>query len=457
MRFRGKKRLVWMFVVAAQASAPIGGAQTAWGRVDVTPTAESRWPQGFYYIRNALDGQCVLPSGEMGSCDNASLFFAREVDGKAVLEAPRERRKPRKYLRRLHFGGGVAARGSGRSTHRDYWNVQEEQLVSEGGKCLVDKRGKAKLERCGQWMPLVLDFVKHHQEDDNDFWSNERQWVEPESRQWLETEIFRDANHWDMKGANVENRQPQTLIAGGAYAPVSFLKIYGVGVYVDKEAYLSSPTFNSFASLSKKEMTHDEAIFKAFYEDDTVDKSVLLKLTIPVTTGAILGAIEHEWDLTPEQTHALIHSARTKNTKRMYGAGTELLFSARAKTGVLEMWLNGTLQESLSVPGLANNVLRQYFGDVPVSPTAKESLLSGLRDLFAPHPRTGLLNNHKHAGYQGNSDTRGSLFNYWQQRGWYHALALLGCGIAALGSLSNGRLKEGTKHQAPSTQPAISI
>jgi hypothetical protein len=61
------------------------------------------------------------------------------------------------------------------------------------------------------------------------------------------------------------------------------------------------------------------------------------------------------------------------------------MFTARRGGSLLELRLDGELLETVSMPGLASAVFRQYLGAVPVSPGAKHSVVDGVVAVLAAH------------------------------------------------------------------------
>eukprot|EP00953_Heterococcus_sp_UTEX-ZZ885_P029785 15787-Heterococcus_DN1.PRE.4 len=85
------------------------------------------------------------------------------------------------------------------------------------------------------------------------------------------------------------------------------------------------------------------------------------------------------------QQAALCDSALRQVHRPCCSSGTQLMFTARRGGSLLELRLDGELLETVSMPGLASAVFRQYLGAVPVSPGAKHSVVDGVVAVLAAH------------------------------------------------------------------------
>ncbi|KAG5180158.1 hypothetical protein JKP88DRAFT_279859 [Tribonema minus] len=176
-------------------------------------------------------------------------------------------------------------------------------------------------------------------------------------------------------GARPGLRQ-EAVLGGGAYHAL-MLSVYGVVCYIDVAAAAASPAVRRFKGMSPAEM-RENGVWDTLIHCNDFEKSLLLKLALPVSAGRVVAAMRDQWDLSAEEKAVLCESALRHAHRIRCTTGTELMFTALDNGNVLQMRLNGELVETLHFPGLANSIFRQYFGTIPVSPGLKQSVVEGL-------------------------------------------------------------------------------
>jgi hypothetical protein len=105
---------------------------------------------------------------------------------------------------------------------------------------------------------------------------------------------------------------------------------------------------------------------------------LILLYALIITTATITATMR-------AQQAALCDSALRQVHRPCCSSGTQLMFTARRGGSLLELRLDGELLETVSMPGLASAVFRQYLGAVPVSPGAKHSVVDGVVAVLAAH------------------------------------------------------------------------
>jgi hypothetical protein len=102
-------------------------------------------------------------------------------------------------------------------------------------------------------------------------------------------------------GSSSTQEREQLLLGGGAYTQY-FLKIYGVALYAEAAAMAASPAMRSLRGQSADALRANGAVWQALIDADDFDKSLVLKLSLPVSSKMVVDALRNEFDLNEEQS-----------------------------------------------------------------------------------------------------------------------------------------------------------
>jgi hypothetical protein len=163
-----------------------------------------------------------------------------------------------------------------------------------GNRCLVREGNTALLGSCDDALAVtMLDATLRTAE------ASPAQWRDPESHHQFEHTLFTcssSSSSGSSAGAN-----EQQLLGGGAYTQY-FLKIYGVALYAEAAAMAASPAMQSLRGQSADALRASGTVWTALTEATDFDKSLVLKLSLPVSSKMVVDALRNEFDLSEEQS-----------------------------------------------------------------------------------------------------------------------------------------------------------
>lgn len=335
-----------------------------------------------FWLR-AGDGKCLNSSGQFAVCREEDLWAFRQqnngyalehVNGNELVEGW-EKETPNNCLRVRRVRKGLR---TGTCSKRHTWLLSSQGRVMldvRGGGCITRVGDSAKIGKCDKYTAVHLYEAKFAAETDEEERASNTAtspavWRDPESGHYFPSTVFG------------ETQERQQLVGAGAYIRGYVVKIYGCAIYASGLSEADAKYLGSSGS-TVDELKKSGAVWKTLIESPDMEKSIILRLSIPVTANQVISAMRDEWDLTQPQKDALYNSAKTHTRGRTFcAAGTELMFTALRGGADLQMRLDGVLMDTIHLPGLASAVFRQYLGDVPVSPTAKASVVEGTLGLM---------------------------------------------------------------------------
>lgn len=116
-----------------------------------------------------------------------------------------------------------------------------------------------------------------------------------------------------------------------------------MALYIDAEAARHSPVLAQYKGQSRQQLAANESFYWAMMDPkDPVhyDRSVYVKLLIPLQASAIKKSLEADWNMDPLRKKTLLdRSFAHAEASRCCGRGTELMFTW-TRQGVLEVRLN---------------------------------------------------------------------------------------------------------------------
>ncbi|KAJ1430278.1 hypothetical protein B484DRAFT_51752 [Ochromonadaceae sp. CCMP2298] len=158
--------------------------------------------------------------------------------------------------------------------------------------------------------------------------------------------------------------------------------IYSMGWYVDSEA-AQDASLAPFRGAPLHQLRQNEDFFEALAARGDYDRTLFVKLAMTLKTQILLEGFLAEIYLLPKNK-AIVAAASAQYTEPVCPQGLEILFSWRKGGGggdMLEVRI-GKMVFALEEPGLAEDFMRQFFSQEPVSPGAKMGFASGFPALL---------------------------------------------------------------------------
>lgn len=117
-----------------------------------------------------------------------------------------------------------------------------------------------------------------------------------------------------------------------------------MGLYIDAERAKGSSVLAAWEGRERKELIGNDAFYAAMMDkDDPIkyDRSVYVKLLIPLQANTVKKSLEAEWNMEPVNKKRLLDASfRHAEAAHCCGRGTELIFTW-TKNDALEVRLNG--------------------------------------------------------------------------------------------------------------------
>jgi hypothetical protein len=395
------------------------------------------------WLRDEASGQCLGAHGHFGECGDQSLWVWNSLGGDVLLQSAHSWDpfslnfdkaecigRKRSLLKKDELQLLPCAHAP---LSRTMWTFDEQSgrladtssLVAKarGPSCVINAPGTGPggeariLQNCRKGYtslkPVVFNFRTSTAPDPNTIASSH--WGAGESGEVEEGEAEEGARFYKCPitgqvfprnldrqlGTSSEGQQGQQVFMGGGVFSRTFVgmdfHIYSMAFYIDTEAAQLDASLQAFRSTPLFELRQDEAFFEALAAKGDYDRTLFVKLAMTLKTQILLEGFLAEIYLLPKNK-AIVAEASAQYTEPVCPQGLEILFSWRkggggvggaggvggvgAVTDVLEVRIGKSLF-TLEEAGLAEDFMRQFFSNQPVSPAAKMGFARGFPALLS--------------------------------------------------------------------------
>lgn len=224
-----------------------------------------------------------------------------------------------------------------------------------------------------------VDFEEEQKEEENRGMTNKEEQIKRREQNLSFTGTAVDASSGiplatDMSPFLGKRGKNQVLIGSGAFKFFG-ISIYGVGYYIDIEEAAKSTRLQKYQGKSIHELQQDENFYgDMMAKEDAYDRSLYLKLQLPLKASMVKASLEAEWNMDPENKRELLDDT-FRHLGDCCSRGSELLFTW-LKNGNLEVRLDNNLIETFYRTALAEDLFLQYVCEDPISIPAKKGFVT---------------------------------------------------------------------------------
>lgn len=360
----------------------------------------------FIWIVDETDGKCLGGHG-FGECGPLNLWEIWGLDGAYTLEHHVDSAletidseclgRNVKWLAKTKAG---LVKCSKSIILQWNFSLSSGQLSNGPGskQCLRRVGNDAFIQPCSKGytavVPLIFDQQMYSSHKDDSTVIGQTQdadellsdWTSPETGLILPRTLNDRLHNPSISNNNkaaavIDTQNSQQLMGGGTYIHTVFnmnFKVYTVAWYIDVNRAYTSLSLQSFHHKSANDLVSSADFYKAISSSADYDKSILVKLAMPLKTETLVQGLVKEMLLKPEHS-ALFAQISKKYKKEECERGLELLFTYRAPThksgpngSIFEIRIDGQLLDTIpNAALLAEDFFWQFVGDDPVSASAK--------------------------------------------------------------------------------------